>query len=110
VAVQGFPDPQAQPPIPVFWQVSASVMRKSWRSNLVQQDRLPSISPAQDMVNGPGILDWQQARHEATLPAPRRPVKRNGQKDGTLLRPAWHTIEATENVEERFFAKGLDKM
>ena len=37
------------------------------------------------MVNGPGILDSQLARHEAILPAPRRRVKRNGQKYGLTL-------------------------
>ena len=50
--------------------------------HVIQEDRLPAVPPAQDMVNRPGILDAHLARHGAILPSPPRFVKQNRQRQG----------------------------
>jgi hypothetical protein len=45
---------------------------------LVQEDGLPLVSPAQDMVNRSGIFNAHLARHQPILPPspqPRKPIK-----------------------------------
>jgi hypothetical protein len=88
VVVQCVPAAQVQHPKTCFLAGFSQRLEQIPAVHVVQKARLPAISPAQDMVNGPGILESQLERHEAVLPAPRRPVKRNGQEYGLPLRCA----------------------
>jgi len=77
---------------------------------IVQENRRAPVSPAHDVINGPGIFTAQRARHERILPRPapvRKPII-----DPGVETPGYYPMSLRDKAARHFYlvypARGIE--